>query len=248
MISECLHDINKPTQINTYYNQETPYKYPPIMICPDEKREQHNNDVSRHYLDARLLDDCGSVFNVRNLNDSGLLQAGYSRNIDLDSELKRINHYDDKCFYDNFKVDPRDYVNDKCSGLGRNSNLLVKDYQPVGKDYSNYGQKLPCMEIDATNPNSPDKFNWDKHVYPVDKCANFKPFNNAQTPVPKKDYLIDRLNLEKNNVPNYYQFQQHDMCNNYPPQRLFYNFTKRKTMPNFHNLQSTDPIYLGDLN
>lgn len=162
--------------------------------------------------------------------------------------MKRINHYEDKCFYDNYKVDPRDHVSDKCSGLGKNSDLIVKNYEPVGKDYSSYGQKLPCMEIDATNPNAPDKFNWDKHNYQSDGCANFGSFNVAQTPTPKRDYLVDRLNLERNNLPRYYQFQQADMCNNYPPQRLFYNFTKRKTMPNFHNLQSTDPVYLGDLN
>ncbi len=248
MISECLNDINKPTQLHTFFDQESPYKYPAIMICPDEKREQHSYDVYQHYIDSRQLDDCGTVFNVRNLNDSGLLQAGYSRNIDLDSELKRINHYDDKCYYDNYKVDPRDHVNDKCSGIGKNSSLLVKNYEPVGKDYSTHGQKLPCLEIDSTNPNSPDKFNWGKHTYSADSCNKFGSFDPAATPRPERNYLADRVNVEKNNVPQYYNFQQSDMCHNYPPQRLFYNFTKRKTMPNFHNLNSTDPVHLGSLN
>lgn len=244
MISECLHDINNPTDLNKFFNQESPYKFPHMVICPDEKRNQHNHDVSRYNLDARELNDCGDPFNVRNLNDSGLLQAGYSRKIDLDSELKRINHYDDKCYYDNFKNDPRDA--EKCSGLFENKDILVKDYSPVGKNYSLYESKLPCMELDATNPNHPDKFNWDSHKYTVDKCVKFSEFNkppSANPPRAPNQYIAQRAEIEKNNLPRYYQFHENSMCENYPCQKLFYNLTKRSTIPNFHNMMNIDPVY-----
>jgi hypothetical protein len=239
MISECLNDINNPTELHTFFDQKSPYKYGPIMICPDNKRNQHNHDVSRYNLDARELNDCGDPFNVRNLNDCGLLQAGYSRKIDLDSELKKINHFDDKCYYDNYKVNP--YQSPKCSGLYENRDVIVKDYKPIGKKYS-YSASLPHIETDATNPNAPDKFNWEQHDYYIDKCARFEEFKQCPTPKAPNDYLALKMQIEKNNLPRYYEFHQSDSCTVYPCQRLFYNFTKRKTIPNFHNLQSIDAV------
>ena len=76
------------------------------MICND-KRTKQNKDTLFHYTDNRPVrignTERYEIFNVRNLtNSAGALQKGYSRNIDIDSELKRINHYDDKCFQDNY--------------------------------------------------------------------------------------------------------------------------------------------------
>ena len=123
MISECLADFNNPTELHKQFELNTKTPYPQILICPDEKRNQHNDDQIHHYLDNEEINHCGQVFNVRNLNDSGLLQAGYARNIDLDSELKRINHIDDKCYYDNFKTHPED--TEKCNGLYENRNGIL---------------------------------------------------------------------------------------------------------------------------
>lgn len=241
MISECLNDINNPTQLDSFFNQESPYKYHHLLVCVDKKRNNNNHDISRYNLDARELNDCGEPFNVRNLNDSGLLQAGYSRKIDLDSELKRINHYDDKCYYDNFKNDPRDAK--KCSGLFENKDLLVKDYRPVGKNYSIYESKLPCMEIDATNPNHPDKFNWETHKYMIDTGIKFGEFKQCPPPKPANKCIAFKAEMQQDNLPKYYQFHDNNRCESYPCQRLFYNFTKRSTIPNFHNMANIDPIY-----
>ena len=64
---------------------------------------------------------------LKNTNNAGiLLFEGYSRNIDVDSELKGINHYDNKCFYDNYKIDPSK-VSPKESPLAlyKNDNMLL---------------------------------------------------------------------------------------------------------------------------
>lgn len=238
MISECLEGINEPTQINKFYDQSSPYKYPPIMICPDEKRNQHNKDITLYNLDARELGPCGIPFNVRNLNDAGILQKGYSQFIDLDSELKRINHFDDKCYYDKFKNDPMDAK--PCSGLAENKHILVKDYGPVGKKNPTCNDSFQC----DGNPNDRDRFNWCDHVYLIDKCVNFEEFKKCPQPISGPSKIRDELLAKKNNLPNYYTFHPSNSCVQYPCQRLFNNFTKRSTLPNFHNTESINPQYL----
>jgi hypothetical protein len=56
-----------------------------------------------------ITDECGNRFNIRNQHDSaGILQAGYSANIDLDSHLKNINYLPDRrCTKDT--AIPKDY-------------------------------------------------------------------------------------------------------------------------------------------
>jgi hypothetical protein len=111
MISECLQGINEPTELHKFYSEESVNNMPPLMICQD-KRGKQNANIEKHMLDNQpvLLNDvtgCEEVFNVRNLASAGAdLQAGYARNIDVDSELKRINYFHDACYYDNYKVNP----------------------------------------------------------------------------------------------------------------------------------------------
>ena len=100
------------------------------------------------------------------------------------------------------------------------------------------------LAYEGINPNAPDKFNWDKHNYGVDKCVQFKEFKQVHPPLPNNKCLTDRLQQEKNNKPKYYDFHgSQNPCVDYPSQRLFYNFTKRSTVPNFHNLHNIDPVY-----
>ena len=47
MISECLEGINQPTELIHQYHNATPNPYPQILICPDMKRDQHNNDITQ---------------------------------------------------------------------------------------------------------------------------------------------------------------------------------------------------------
>lgn len=239
MISECLQGINEPTEINSFYNQESPYPYPKLMICPDLKLEQQNQDIIHNYLDNHPVDECGNFFNVRNLNDSGLLQAGYAKNIDLDSELKRINHYDDKCFYDNYKKNPNE--SEKCNGLKENADLLVKDYSIMGK-FESDGSTFNCKN---GNPNDRDRFNWSKHLVNNINCNKpVNTFDRCYDVVPMESPVTYSLLDRQTNPPDYYSFNQDSDCNNYPCQKAFYNFTRRSTLPNFHNVNDINPKYL----
>jgi hypothetical protein len=242
MISECLSDINKPTDLHKQFEVHTKTPYPQILICEDKKRTQHNEDQLQHYLDNEEINHCGQVFNVRNLNDSGLLQAGYARNIDLDSELKRINHIDDKCYYDNYKTDPYDVQ--ECNGLYENRNVLVKDYAPVGKD-TNYEPSLG-QRCDNGNPNDRNRFNWKKHKINGPNCLNkFGSFKECATPAPSPSSVRESLLQKTDNLPVYYNFNDDKYCADYPCQRVFNNFTKRSTIPNFHNLTDINPMFMS---
>lgn len=117
------------------FNNDSPYPYPKLIISSD-KLKQQNKDIYDKYMDHGLLivnndDACKVDFNVRNLNNATNLQEGFARNIDLDSELKRINHIDDKCYYDNYKFHPEEaYIG---NGLYCHKKTLVKDYTIIGK-------------------------------------------------------------------------------------------------------------------
>lgn len=135
MISECLKDLDKPTQLYEFYNQESPYKYPPFLICPD-KLKQFNDDISHYYLDSHPIELGGGhvdTFNVHAKN-SASLHEGYARNIDLDSHLRGINYIHDNCYYDTYKINPRK-LDPTTNTLGLYSNVVAPDYKKP--NYSN---------------------------------------------------------------------------------------------------------------
>ena len=146
LLTKCDGNTNivgDSSEVDYYFNQETPYKFPPLIICDDSKRINVNADIYQKYSDV-IVDECGNRFNIRNLRDSaGILQAGYSKNIDLDSHLKNINFYNDKCFYDNWKMEPK-AIKEPCNGLKRNEKVLVPDYTPVGRHYGDCIGNGPC--------------------------------------------------------------------------------------------------------
>lgn len=123
--------------LDDVFNNKTPgTSKMPALIITEDKRVAQNSQRFRHYTDNESVvinnkPACNEPFNVRNLNDSGILQSGYARNIDLDSELKRINYIHDKCYYDSYKLHPNDA--DAPNGLYCNREALVKDYHIMGK-------------------------------------------------------------------------------------------------------------------
>ena len=127
MINQCLEDINEPTELYKFYSQQSPNKLPSLLICNDKRRQQ-NIDIENLITDNRPVETSNGVFepfNVRNLANSGYgLQKGYSNNIDIDSHLKNINYYTDKCFYDNYKTHPSQAT----STLNQYTNTLVHNY------------------------------------------------------------------------------------------------------------------------
>ncbi len=59
-----------------------------------------------------------------NLGGRGDLFYGYARNIDVESDLKRINFMDDKCFDNKYKINPLS----PNTSLFRHKDIIVKDY------------------------------------------------------------------------------------------------------------------------
>jgi hypothetical protein len=259
------------TGVDYFFNQESPYKFPPMIICDDAKRLNANDDILQKYSDV-IYDECGNRFNIRNMRDSaGLLQAGYSKNIDLDSHMKNINFYNDKCYYDNWKMEPK--IQDVCTGLKRNEKVLVPDYTPVGRHYEdtigNCAKGAPCNNTPPSDINcevdvrkrydfSHNKFKTESCIKPADRVSfkraivedvsNLYKFPNEQRNL---ELLNSTLNkgLKTNDKTNqtvqheYYKFFEDTKCVGFPEQRLFNNITKAKCLPSHHFKGDIGPKY-----
>jgi hypothetical protein len=250
------------SRVDYFFNQETPYKFPPLIICDDSKRINQSADIYQKYMDV-ITDECGNRFNMRNLNDSaGILQAGYAANIDLDSHLKNINYYADKCYYDNWKLSPNSQL-PACNGIKRNSRILVPDYRLVGRDYdtcmgSNSSPAMcwnsPPTDLNLDSPDIRKRYDFSKSKYKF-QTANCLPESQRQS-FPKgeappleslqrvpghgisQEKIIDSLNRGVQH--DFYKFFESGNCVSYPNQRLFNNITKRKMLPNQH-FRNSDP-------
>ena len=260
------------------FTNNSVYPYPTLIVSGD-KLKQQNADILEKALDHEVLTinndpSCKEVFNVRNLNDSGLLQEGYARNIDLDSELKRINYLTDKCYYDNYKFHPLEAP--KGNGLYCHRETLVNDYSHVGQpncqhrgDHQSAIQpghlqinemtrtKYSDNEVkhgSHTRPHYPNE-KYDKQCQmviekPQSCLSSFGSFNQVDTlsSVPNSaKTLLKYKHKNTNHMPTHYKFNG-DMVDNhkkfhqdFPVQRVFNNFTKRSTLPNFHNTFDINP-------
>jgi len=253
--------------VDYFFQQESPYKYPPLIICDDSKRINQSADVYQKYMDV-ITDECGNRFNIRNLNTSaGLLQAGYSANIDLDSHLKNINYYADKCYYDNHKLAPNSEVLSPCNGLKRNAKILVPDYSSVGRHYedclgstSNAASRTcwntPPTDFNLASPDIRQRYDFGRshNKFQTANClreADRQGFPKGAAPpleslqrVPghgrKEARLLDSIN--RGTQHDFYKFFESSQCVIYPNQRLFNNTTKRSMLPNAH-FRNADPVY-----
>jgi hypothetical protein len=263
LLQQCNNMIPTNTSsLDQIFNQKSPYNFPALIICDDSKRNGFNTDIYENYMDI-IKDECGNRYNIRNQKNVSSLQAGYAQNIDLESELHRINHYADKCYYNNYKINPST-AQPLNNGLKHNANIIKKDYRSVG-------QNIYCVG-NAPNPiacynTPPSDFNDENNVrkrYVFDNkfvgktClvkGDRKYFTKVDTPVAKQ--LIQQttprncpviISLNSNETKhNYYKFgdDNNAYCAKFPPQRLFHNSTKRSTLPNFHNLTDIGPEYLS---
>lgn len=274
LVSQCnglTNEVVDTTCVDEFFNQESPYKFPQLVICNDVKRINQNADIYQKYSDI-IYDECGNRFNIRNLKDSaGLLQAGYSTNIDLDSHLKNINFYGDKCFYDNWKKNPNGEM-PLCDGLKRNANILVQDYTPVGKHNndcigncttSNASVKPLCNNTPPTDLNcetdirkrydfSNNKFKTESCIKPAD-WVSFKkapaPTTNNLSKYPNSNFNANRnvellSTINKGVEHEYYKFFEDTKCVSFPNQRLFNNITKAKCLPSHHFKGDIGPKYM----
>jgi len=245
-------DNNNRDELNKVFNQVSPYNFPNLIICDDVKLIYQNKNIYEKYSDV-IYDECGNRFNMRNLtNSAGLLQEGYSRNIDVDSHLKNINFYADRCYYNNWKISPNDNSLDKCNGLKHNSILLSPDYSSVGYNKDNQdNQESGVCENDVKK-----RYDYSKHKLQKESCikpADWISFKHAPTPTidnssmfPNEKRSLEVLNsINKDVQHEYYQFFENTKCNIFPQQRLFNNVTKRSMLPTHHNLQDVGPKYLA---
>lgn len=256
------YNANK-NNLDFFFNQKSPYQYPSLIICDDSKRTNQSKDVYQKYMDE-IVDDCGNRFNIRNLNTSaGVLQAGYSANIDLDSHLKNINYYTDRCYYDNWKLSPNSQL-PSCNGLKHNAVILTPNYTEVGRNYGDClgvptSNDTPCWNTPPTDikneTNIRKRYDFNHNKFQKESCIKpdeWKPFIKAPAPpaspmetysnVKRNQMLIDSLN--QGTQHDFYKFFDNTQCIVYPNQRLFNNVTKRSMLPNQH-FRNCDPIYLS---
>lgn len=151
------------------YPTKSAYPFPPLIISDDPRRTAHNHGTYNYAISHGMLvynndPSCMEPFAIRNLNDATGLQTGYARNIDLESELRRINHLTDKCFYDNYKFHPMEAP--VGNGLYCNRKELVKDYTPVGKPncMPSQMQKSAITPAQAQPPTTENKYYSDNGV------------------------------------------------------------------------------------
>jgi len=266
LITNCNNNMDLNSQSNAnnldvFFNQPTPYKFPALIICDDSKRINQSQDIYQKYMDV-ITDECGNRFNIRNQRDSaGILQAGYSANIDLDSHLKNINFYNDKCYYDNWKLSPNSNI-PACNGIKRNAEILTPDYKPVGRHYEDCigvcSNNAPCWNTPPSDINCENnirkRYDFSHNKFQMESCikpGEWKYFKNASAPVanPLEKYPNGTRNQQLINSINqgvqhdFYQFfDNNNVCVTYPNQRLFNNITKRKMLPNQH-FRNSNPIY-----
>ena len=101
---------NPDSQLLTQFPEELLYKGPALIIC------------NRAHQDYQNL----QAFELMRNNCVSRDKNRYPRSIDIESELYRINFYRDKCFYDNYKLDPREMQPN--NDLYKNRKALVHDY------------------------------------------------------------------------------------------------------------------------
>ena len=267
LIKDCQGNFNinnDRNELNNTFNQESPYKYPALIICNNTKLDNQNKDIHQKYSDI-IYDKCGNRFNMRNLKDSaGLLQEGYSKNIDVDSHLKNINYYTDKCYYDNWKLSPNDDKLQKCDGLKENAKMLVPNYTPVGKNYedcfANCNLKVPCHNSPPTDFNCAvdvkKRYDFSNNKFQGESCikpADFTSFKKVACPeiyniskFPNEQRTLEIMNSINRGVKHdYYQFFENNKCQTFPQQRVFNNVTKRSMLPTTYNLEDIAPKYLA---
>lgn len=287
---DLTHNVNQyrpDPSLNGSFTNSSVNPYPALIVSGDKLKKQ-NADIHQKVMDHEVLTinndpNCKEIFNVRNLNDSGLLQEGYARNVDLDSELKRINHLTDKCYYDNYKYHPMEAP--KGNGLYCHRETLVNNYSHVGQSNCQHRGEFKSAikpghlqlneetrtrfsdnEVNhgcPTRPNYPNEL-YDKQCQMVmekpKRCLksfnSFTEFDNiALFPECAKNLLKYKQN-ETGMMPKYYKFDgdmldnhynvklDNEMKQDFPPQRVFNNFTKRSTLPNFHNTFDINPKLL----
>jgi len=121
-------DLTKFTNMNTNINRESQSRNEMQRNINNQQPQQPFNNlgrVSEGNQEGKSAHSCNGEY--YHLTGHGDKQRGYSTNIDVDSELKRINHFGDKCNFNDYKIDPRD----PSTKLHKHQDVIVKDYKSL---------------------------------------------------------------------------------------------------------------------
>lgn len=244
MISECLKDIDKPTDIEKYYSQESPNKNPALLICKD-KLEKQNKEISNYNL------------NIYNINSNSGSMGTYNRyNYDMCNET--INH---RLYTDNKN-------NRENNNLVYDYDIKTSNILPQPMEFNNYNKNINVeSDLQGINYYGDNCFNdnykinhnhesFNKFVKVYDKLQErnnnmklkqkslhkLENQNNCINKFQKFD-LCDKNKVKypiglytEDNMPVNYRFSNQQYCEGFECQKLFNNVTKRNMVSRI-NLQ-----------
>lgn len=186
--------------LDQFFTPQEINRHPTFMRCDTMIRDTFNTPLLERQKPFDVdINNCGKTETIYPNGAS----SGYNslKNVDVDSELKRINHRADKCYYNNYKLDP----------LGRDaevSNSPLTCHKNIFKinQTQMYKKSEENRYIDRNDTPKP--------------CIEFQKFNLCKnTPIRSQ-----HLELYDFNADTKY-------CAQYPCQRLFHNVTKRNMYP-----------------
>lgn len=136
----------KSNMLNGFF-EILPNKSPAFMRC-NFNRDAHNDPIYERQKPIVFGDENNQDKCSNDVIPSGIGNRfyGFSRNIDVDSELKMINRKYDRCNKDDFKLSP----NDVRSPLHCNRDMLLKA-TIVNGEVSSYGKKNIPMKCNTWN-------------------------------------------------------------------------------------------------
>jgi hypothetical protein len=188
--TELLSKLKDQSTLSEFYPSESVIKHEPLLMCGDKLALQ-NKHIYNHYMESSpslIAVGCVEPFNTRS-QKTAELQRGYSRNIDIDSELKCINFYADKCFYDRYKVDPHNppqsYTGEPNS-IKCVANTIVHNYAGLRRERLAPRQLPGCLPLEqfpeCTHPTSTARHQlYQLPASPDNQCLNWgcqQAFNN----------------------------------------------------------------------
>ncbi len=206
---------SKTNDLDQFFPEKSINTLPDFMRCITTREKFNVPILARQQpfeVNTNNNSNCKEIIYPNPSAFSSIMQKGYSQNIDLDSELKCINKYADKCYQNKYKLDP----------LSRDAETtILKCHDTVFKtnETQSYIKSQEGSILDRNFTPNPC-LNYDK-----DKkrgTHNFQRFALCQnTPL-----VVTKLDMYDFNLPNT------DI--KYPCQKIWSNFTKRSMYPSKH--------------
>ena len=268
MISECLYDINDKTDLHLFYNQESPNKLPPLLICKD-KLEKQNDDVEKYILNKNNsvyeggnmgsytkynFDMCNDSINHQlYINDrDNRISEDILNNKGNDLNYLNKRHDDYKKYASIIDVESDlkqvDLIRDKCFN---DNHTLDRNTSPLNKHKNIYKKEttlLNDIKDKSKNMRYINKQGTDVNCIESQDRTLFKQCNNDEINGNQLECFNDTNAFKTENEQVYYKFNNQEYCRDFPCQRLFNNITKRSMIPSLNNKYNINPTFLSDCN